>query len=99
MEISCGQLLESWMFNALTGCGIEPLAIVADKAYASNQIRRQIADEGALATISAISNARTPVANEENLYAMSNIVERFFCRMKDMHRLANRFEKSRTQLP
>jgi len=71
-----------------------PLAIVADKAYGSARIRQQIADEGALAVIPAKSNARTPVPHDQDLYAERNVVERFFCRMKDMRRLAMRFEKS-----
>ena len=70
-----------------------PLAIVADKAYGSKKIRQQIADEGALAVIPSKSNARNPIPHDANLYAMRNIVERFFCTMKDMRRLSSRFEK------
>ena len=70
-----------------------PLAIVADKAYGSARIRQQIADEAALAVIPSKSNARNPIPHDPNLYAMRNIVERFFCKMKDMKRLATRFEK------
>jgi len=55
-----------------------PLAIVADKAYGSATIRQSIADEGALAVIPSRSNARKPVAHDAKLYAMRNIVERFF---------------------
>jgi len=70
-----------------------PLAIVADKAYGSAKIRQGIADEGALAVIPSKSNARKPIPHDPNLYAQRNIVERFFCKMKDMRRLATRFEK------
>ncbi len=81
------------MFDAFTDWHEEPLAIVADKAYASAKIRRQIKDEGAVAVIPSKSNARKPIRHDQNLYAMRNIVERFFCKMKDMRRLATRFEK------
>jgi len=64
-----------------------------DKAYGSKAIRQQIADEGALAVIPSKSNAKIPIPHDPNLYAMRNVVERFFCRMKDMRRLATRFEK------
>ena len=70
-----------------------PLAVVADKAYGSKTIRKHIADEGALAVIPSKSNAKIPIPHDPNLYAMRNIVERFFCKMKDMRRLATRFEK------
>jgi len=70
-----------------------PLATIADKAYGSAKIRQQIADEGALAVIPSKSNARTPILHDKKLYAMLNIVARFFCKMKDMRRLETRFEK------
>ena len=81
------------MMDAFLDWEHEPLAIVADKAYGSSKIRQQIADEGALAVIPSKSNARKPIPHDKNLYAMRNIVERFFCKMKDMRRLSTRFEK------
>lgn len=85
---------DSQMMEAFLDWQQEPLAIVADKAYGSARIRQQIADEGALAVIPSKSNARRPIPHDPNLYAQRNIVERFFCRMKDMRRLATRFEKT-----
>ena len=35
----------------------------------------------------------TPETPSAGLYKMRNIVERFFCTMKDMRRLATRFEE------
>ena len=69
------------------------MAIVADKAYGSAAIRQDIIDEGAVAVIPSKSNARNPIPHDTNLYAMRNLVERFFCRMKDMRRLTTRYEK------
>jgi transposase len=77
---------------ALPG-NIPPLATVADKAYGSAKIRQQIADEGALAVITSRSNPRQPIPHDVNLYRKRNILERFFCKMKDMRGLATRFEK------
>lgn len=70
-----------------------PLAIVADKAYGGSEIRQSIADVGAVAVIPSKSNARRTVPYDPDLYAMRNLVERFFCRMKDMPRLTTRYEK------
>ena len=39
------------------------------------------------------SNARVPIPHDPEIYAMRNLVERFFCRMKDMRRLTTRYEK------
>lgn len=69
------------------------LAIIADKKYGCAKIRQQIADEGALAAIPPMSNARKFITYDAGLYRQRNIVERFFCKMKGMRRLAKRFEK------
>lgn len=70
-----------------------PIAIVADKAYGSAAIRQAIADEGAIAVIPSKLNAKMPIPHDTEIYAMRNLVERFFCRMKDMRRLTTRYEK------
>ena len=93
LAISGGNMHDSQVMRAFLDWKKPPLAIVADKAYSSNAIRRQIAEEGALCVVPAKSNARNPVQHDANLYAMRNIVERFFCKMKDMRRLSTRFEK------
>lgn len=67
--------------------------MVADKAYGSAEIRLAIANEGALAVIPYKSNARDPIPHDAELYAQRNVVERFFCKMKDMRRLTTRYEK------
>jgi transposase len=82
------------MMDAFVDWQNQPLAIIADKAYGSTKIRQQIADKSALAVIPSKSNARKPIPRDRNLYAMRNIVERFFCKMKDMRRLETRFEKT-----
>ena len=87
---------DSKMMDTFLDWKEKPLAIVADKAYGSTKIRQQIADEGALAVIPSKSNARNPIPHNPKLYAKRNIVERFFCKMKDMRRLATRFEKTAT---
>ena len=66
---------------------------MADKAYGSTAIRQSITDEGAMAVIPLKFNAKGPVLHDPNLYAMLNLVERFFCRMKDMRRLTMQYEK------
>jgi transposase len=80
------------MPSLLDGAG-RSLAVVADKAYGSRLIRQRIAEQGALAVIPSKSNARKPIPHDANLYRRRNIVERFFCTMKDMRRLATRYEK------
>ncbi len=93
LRISAGHVHDSQMMHLFLDWETPPLAIFADKAYGSAKIRQLIADEAAFAVIPSKSNARNPIPHDKLLYAMRNIVERFFCRMKDMRRLATRFEK------
>ena len=93
LAISGGQLHDSQMMDTFPDCKTPSLAIVADKAYDSRKIRQQIADEGGLAVIPSKGNARQTIPHDTGLYRQGNIVERCFCKMKDMRRLATRFEK------
>jgi len=70
-----------------------PLAICADKAYDSKHVRQAIRDDGAVPVIPYRSNAGHPQPYNKRLYRERNLVERFFCRLKDMRRLAQRFDK------
>jgi len=93
IAITGAQTHDSKAFKAFIGWRKSPAAIVADKAYGSKAIRQAIANEGAIAVIPSKSNARQPIPHDPDMYAMRNLVERFFCRMKDMRRLTTRYEK------
>lgn len=93
LAISGGQLHDSKMIDCFLNWSKPPLAIVADKAYGSARIRREIEDEGALPVIPAKANANNPIPHDVGLCAKRNLVERFFCRMKDMRLLTVRYEK------
>ena len=90
LDVTGAQTHDSKAFEAFLNWDAPPLAIVADKAYGSAAIRQSIADEGAIAVIPSKSNAKVPIPHDPDLYAMRNLVERFFCRMKDMRRLTTR---------
>ena len=87
------QTHDSKAFDAFLNWETRPSAIVANKAYGSAAIRQAIADEGAIAVFPSKSNAKLPIPHDPELYTMRNLVERFFCRMKDMRRLTTRYEK------
>ena len=80
------------MIDLLDGAR-KSIAVVADKAFNLNATRQHIADQSALAVIPTKSNAKTSIPHDKALYCMCNIVERFFCTMKDMKRLTTRYEK------
>lgn len=93
IDVIGAQTHDSKAFDAFLDWETSPSAIIADKAYGSAAIRQAIADEGAVAVITSKSNARVRVPHDPDIYAMRNLVERVFCRMKDMRRLTTRYEK------
>lgn len=88
-----GQAHDAPVLPALLGHPIAPLAIVADKAYDSQAIRQAIRDDGAMPVIPVRITAKRQQRHDRRLYRLRNIVERFFCRLKDLRRLATRFDK------
>lgn len=88
-----GQAHDAPILPDLLGHPVAPLAVVADKAYDSQAIRQAIRDDGALPVTPARVTAKNPPPHDERLYRLRNIVERFFCRLKDMRRVATRFDK------
>src|SRR5882724_2780185 len=91
--VTGGQVHDSKVAPDLIDDVRAPLAVVADKAYDSRKIRRSIRDEAALPVIPPGSKDKFQHDYDTNLYAQRNIIERFFCTIKDMRRLATRYEK------
>jgi transposase len=67
--------------------------VVADKAYDANALRRQIATAGAKAVIPPRANRREKIRWSKVIYRHRNLVERFFCRIKQFRRIATRYDK------
>lgn len=69
-------------------------AVIADKAYDSNEFLALITQMGAEAVIPPKSNRVDQREYDENLYADRNKVERFYNKAKNYRRLATRYEKT-----
>ena len=75
------------------------LAITADKAYDSQDVRRQIKDEGAVPherlrrSYPSRSNATKKAYCPKRIYRRRHKIENFFCRIKDWRRIATRYDK------
>lgn len=73
--------------------GIDPQAVVADKAFDANHLRQQIAQRGAKAVIPPRSNRNAPASYDKHQYKHRNLIERYFCRIKHFRRIATRYDK------
>lgn len=67
--------------------------IVADKGYDSDAFVTAISAQGSQAVIPPRSNRLHPRTFDRHIYKSRNLVERFFCRIKQFRRIATRYDK------
>ena len=67
--------------------------IVADKGYDSDAFVETIRAQGSQAVIPPRSNRLNPRAFDRHIYKDRNLIERFFCRIKQFRRIATRYDK------
>ncbi len=67
--------------------------IVADKGYDSDAFIETITAQGCQAVIPPRSNRLTPRTFDRHIYKDRNLIERFFCRIKQFRRIATRYDK------
>lgn len=72
---------------------LHPGSVSADKAYDSDAIIEHLAASNIQPVIPPRSNRRVQRAFDKHLYKNRNLVERFFCRIKQFRRIATRYDK------
>ena len=70
-----------------------PAAVVADRGYDSNAVLDLIVRSGARASIPSCSRRIVRRSVDPAIYRQRNLIERFFCRIKQFRRIATRFDK------
>ena len=78
--------------------GVEFEALIADKAYDSNELRAQLQARGAMAVIPPKANRVAAIEYDSEMYKWRHLVENFFCKLKHFRRIAMRFEKTKPVL-
>ena len=66
---------------------------MADKGYDSDELVRFIRNADAKAVIPPRSNRAHPRRWDRQAYKDRNIIERFFCRLKQFRRIATRYDQ------
>ena len=72
---------------------LEDKKVLADKAFSSEDIRKYIVSQNAVACIPDKSNAVHRHDFDKELYKARNIIERFFQRIKTFRHIATRYDK------
>lgn len=72
---------------------LQPSSVSADKAYDSNSILDYLHASNIKAVIPPRRNRLVQRPFDKHLYKNRNLVERFFCRIKQFRRIATRYDK------
>ena len=67
--------------------------LLADRAYDSNALRKDLAERGAWANIRAMPGRKTKPAFSHFLYRYRNLIERFFNKLKHFRAVSTRYDK------
>ena len=73
--------------------GVEFGALIADKAFDSNDIIANLNERGAKIVISQHPRRTTPLQIDTEMYKWRHLIENFFCKLKDFKRIAMRADK------
>ena len=74
--------------------GIEFGALLADKAFDSNNIVSDLNQRGAKIVISQHPRRSTPLQIDTEIYKWRHLIENFFCKLKEFKRIAMRSDKT-----
>ena len=74
--------------------GIEFGALIADKAFDSNDIIADLNERGAKVVISQHPRRATPLQIDTEMYKWRHLIENFFCKLKEFKRIAMRADKT-----
>ena len=72
---------------------VEPEAFLADKGYDSDALVATLEARGITPVIPPKANRKQPRATDFALYRERNLVERFFCKIKQYRAIATRYDK------
>ena len=71
--------------------------MIADKAFDTDALIACITASGAAVVIPPKANRKNPRAFDRHQYKHRNLIERFFCRIKQFRRVATRYDKLATR--
>jgi transposase len=90
-RLTAGQVHDVTQAQALLQA-VPARCVVADEAYDATALRQTIAMAGAKAVIPPRANRREKIRWSKAIYRHRNLVERFFCRIKQYRRIATRYD-------
>jgi transposase len=90
--LTAGQRHDNLTAKALLE-GFQAEAVLADRAYDNNDLRRTIAGMNAEAVIPSTRSRKVPIPHDEECYRLRNRIERCFNKLKHCRRFATRYDR------
>lgn len=81
------------MAKPLVDAVVAPKRLLADKAYDAEHLRKYLGSRQIEAVIPSTASRTVPYPLDERAYKRRNIVERFFCKLKNWRRVATRYDR------
>lgn len=75
---------------------VEPTAFLGDKGYDADALIDKLNERGITPVIPSKANRREPRKTDFALYRERNLVERFFCKIKQYRAISTRYDKLAT---
>lgn len=72
---------------------VKPAAVLGDKGYDSDALIDKLKERGITPVIPPKANRREPRKTDFALYRERNLVERFFCKIKQYRAISTRYDK------
>lgn len=67
--------------------------LLADKGHYAHRLRRSLRQTGTAPVIPGRRNRKRPIRYHRQRYRARYLIENAFCRLKDFHRVATRYDK------
>ena len=90
--LTAGQRHDNLTAKALLE-GFTAEAVLADRAYDNNDLRRTIAEMDAEAVIPSTRSRKIPIPHDQAIYRLRNRIERCFNKLKHFRRFATRYDR------
>ncbi len=84
--VGVADLIDGLAFDALLG----------DKAYDADHLRKTLHERGATAVIPARSNRITHIPHDEQAYKWRHLIENYFSKIKELRGVNTRYDKTDT---
>ena len=95
LALTPGEAHDNRLCSVLLGALLPQTMLLADRGYDADWIRALASQQGAWANIPPKRNRKDPICFSPYLYRARNLIERFFNKIKQCRRVANRYDKLR----